>query len=376
MANKFVNINCESCGAELAISVDEGSKKCGFCGTLNKPSFDESDSKPASKSRNLMLNAVESDNWEEVSKYSTTILEEDPSDYEAWFYKGAAAGWVSRHIDDPSKEMSNCFRNAFANSDDSALEDVIDLLGSKGADLLLGLARGSRKFAQDHGYLSVGDITMDSWQEDTMNGHISKIFGFIDVAYLLTEINRNDRVNKLNPGIDAIFLKLFAFLHTEVGFEGKMSKKNPFNITDMTFTFVYDPSSELGFKWEPRVDEIVDAFKNKAYLEEDLDKYELSDQSFANPREGDKQESDAAGGGFCFVATAVYGGENHFNLIVLRSFRDNFLNEYLLGRNFINFYYKHGPKLAKRISNYSWLKSLFKPIVDLGVYTVKLFRLG
>lgn len=375
MASKFINVNCESCGAEIAISVDEGSKKCGFCGTLNKPSLDESASKPGSKSRNLMLNAVNSDNWEEVSKYSTTILEEDPSDFEAWFYKGAAAGWVSRHIDDPSKEMSNCFRNAFANSDDSVLEDVLDLLATKGTDLLLALARGSRSFAQEHGYLSVGDITIDSWQEDIMNGHISKIFGFIDVADLFSEINRNDRVNKLNPALDVVFLKLYAFLYTEVGFEGKMSKKNPFNMSDMTFQFVYDENSEQGAKWESRVDEILDAFKNNAYSQEDLDKYELSDQNFSNPREGDKQESEAAGGG-CFVATAVYGGENHFNLIVLRSFRDNFLKEFLLGRNFINFYYKYGPKLAKKISKYSLLRNLFKPIVELGVYIVKLFKLG
>ena len=84
MASKFINVNCESCGADLAIPQGEASMKCGFCGTLNKPTFDDSGS-AANPSRNLMLNAVESENWEEVSKYSTTILEEDPSDFEAWF---------------------------------------------------------------------------------------------------------------------------------------------------------------------------------------------------------------------------------------------------------------------------------------------------
>ena len=375
MSDKFINISCESCGADLAIPKEEASMKCGFCGTLNKPSLDDSSGKPSSKSRNLMLNAVESENWEEVTKYSTTILEEDPSDFEAWFYKGAAAGWVSRHIDDPSKEMSNCFRNAFANSDDSALEEVLDLLATKGSDLLLALARGSRGFAQEHGYLSVGDITMDSWQEDVMNGHINKIFGFIDVAHLLTEINRNDRVEKLNPAIDYIFLKLYAFLYTSVGFEGKMGKKNPFNISDMTFSFEYGPLSEKGFVWEPRVDEILLAYKNNAYSEDDITKYNLSEESFSSPREGDAQESESAGGG-CFVATAVYGGEDHFNLIVLRSFRDNFLKKYSFGRGFIGVYYKYGPKIAKKVVESKLLKSMFTPLVDLGVSIVKLFKLG
>ena len=374
--SEFINTNCESCGADLAIPKGEASMKCGFCGTLNKPSLDDSSGKPSSKSRNLMLNAVESENWEEVSKYSTTILEEDPSDYEAWFFKGAAAGWVSRHIDDPSKEMANCFRNAFANSEDSALGEVMNLFATKGSDLLLALSRGSRNFAQEHGYLSVGDITMDSWQDEVMNGHIAKIFGFIDVAHLLTEINRNDRVEKLNPGIDSSFLKLYAFLYTEVGFEGKMGKKNPFSISDMTFQFQYDPNSELGSKWVARVEEVLSAKQNNAYSQDDMDKYGLSDSNFSDPREGDAQESQASGGGGCFVATAVYGGEDHFNLIVLRSFRDNFLKEYLMGRKFIQFYYEYGPKLAKSVSKYNLLKTLFKPLVNLGVYTVKLFKLG
>ena len=168
---------CVSCGADLVIKSGEASVKCGFCSTLNKPS--EQNQSPVNKQKTLMLNAVESENWEEVAKYATIILEEDPSNYEAWFYKGAAAGWTSRHIDDPSKEISNCFRNAFANSDEGSLDGVLDMLSSEGVDLLLALARGSRNFAQQHGYLNVGSLILNSWQGETMNGHVSKIFGFI-----------------------------------------------------------------------------------------------------------------------------------------------------------------------------------------------------
>ena len=210
-----------------------------------------------------------------------------------------------------------------------------------------------------------------------MNGHVSKIIGYIDVAYMLTEINRNDRVEKLNPSIDALFLKLFAYLHTAVRFEGVFTKKNPFNITDATFQFVYDPTSEMGMRWEPRVDEIIETYKNGGYDSDSLDVNELSEASFNNPRAGDTsddQVSAAAGG--CFIATAVYGGEDHFNLIVLRSFRDNFLKNYYLGRSFIGFYYKYGPKLAKKVVDSKLLKSLFTPLVELGVFVVKLFRLG
>jgi LSD1 subclass zinc finger protein len=375
MAENHINLNCESCGADLSIKKGEASVTCGFCSTLNKPTAENQS--PTNKQKTMLFNAAESDNWEEVSKYATSILEEDPSDYEAWFYKGAAAGWTSRHIDDPSKEISNCFRNAFANSDDESLDAVLEMLGTKGVELLLALARGSRNFAQQHGYLNVGDMLHNSWRGDTMNGHISKVFGFIDSAFLLTQINRNERVAKLNPALDAVFLKLFAFLHTEVSFEGVMTKKNPFNLIASTFTFVFDPDSDLGAKWTPRVDEILTAFKNSAYSDEDLGVYDLSEQDFSDPRHGDQQEAAAAGGGGgCFIATAVYEDDNHFNLIVLRSFRDNTLRRFYIGRKFIRLYYAHGPSLANGVKKSKTLKAFFTPLVELGVIIVKVFKIG
>ena len=321
-----------------------------------------------------MFNAVESDNWEEVAKYATQLLEEDPSDYESWFYKGASAGWVSRHIDDPSKEMMNCFRNAFANSSKEDTQEVIELFATKGVELLDALARGSRGFAQEHGYLNVGDMLMNGWQADTMNGHISKIFGFLKCAHLLTEINRKDKVDKLNPAIDAYFLKLSSYLYTKIPFEGTITKKNPFNLMDTTFQFVYDPNSEIGLEIEPRIDEIIDTYKNGGYEQDLLDNYGLTESNFESPRTG--TEDPEAGGGGCFVATAVYGTEDHFDLIVLRSFRDNFLSNYYLGKKFIASYYKYGPNFARKVSKSSFLKGVFSPLVNLGVIIVRYFKIG
>ncbi len=372
MSDKFTNINCESCGADLALPKGEASIKCGFCNTLNKPS--EDDLKPKNKSRILLLNAVESENWDEVAKYTTTILEEDPSDYEAWFYKGAAAGWSSTHAEDPSKEITNCYKNAFANATDDSLEDAIELIATKGTKLIDALAMGSRGFAIEHGYLNVGDMTMNGWQKDVMARHVNKTYGFITAAYTLTEINRNDRVQKLNPHIDAFFLYMVAILYTSHGFEGVLTKKNPFDIMDATFQNHYSPQSELGSQWEPRVDEILEIYKSGGYEADLIEKYELTEESFSSPRSGN---SEVAGeGGFCFIATAVYGTESHFNLIVLRSFRDNFLQDYLLGRKFINFYYKNGPLVAAKIKDSSILRNIFKPLVNLGVQIVKIFKLG
>ncbi len=56
----------------------------------------------------------------------------------------------------------------------------------------------------------------------------------------------------------------------------------------------------------------------------------------------------------CFVATAAYGQVDHPTVVLLREFRDRFLQKCYLGRCFIDAYYKVGPSLADVIRNRPW----------------------
>ena len=60
----------------------------------------------------------------------------------------------------------------------------------------------------------------------------------------------------------------------------------------------------------------------------------------------------------CFVATATYGSPLHPKIKHLRSFRDNFLNKFSLGKLFVNTYYKYSPRYARIIGNNSFYKFL------------------
>lgn len=121
-------------------------------------------------------------------------------------------------------------------------------------------------------------------------------------------------------------------------------------------------------------------FYHEVYEQEtlagEIDEIKVSEKDRMKQLEEATKSSSAAEGGGCFVATAVYGNETHFNLIVLRSFRDNFLQNYRLGRKFIKFYYAHGPKLADRVSVSRILKSLISPFVEIGVLIIRFFKLG
>ena len=69
------------------------------------------------------------------------------------------------------------------------------------------------------------------------------------------------------------------------------------------------------------------------------------------------------GGGWCFIATAAYGTPMAEEIQVLREFRDGYLLTSLLGRAFVDFYYRVSPPIAGFITEHPALK----PVVRAGL---------
>jgi hypothetical protein len=72
----------------------------------------------------------------------------------------------------------------------------------------------------------------------------------------------------------------------------------------------------------------------------------------------------SSAGPACFVATAVYGDPQHEDVVYLRSFRDNILNRYLLGRWFIKLYWYVGPVLAKYVVTSSLARASVRRLIE------------
>jgi len=86
--------------------------------------------------------------------------------------------------------------------------------------------------------------------------------------------------------------------------------------------------------------------------------------------EGKSISGNAAGGGGCFVATAVYGSYEHPSVLVLRRFRDTKLATNAAGRLFITAYYRHGPMLARVIAPHALMKRCIKALLERFVQIV------
>lgn len=65
---------------------------------------------------------------------------------------------------------------------------------------------------------------------------------------------------------------------------------------------------------------------------------------------------ESKSGATCFVATATYQDPNHPDVMSLRHFRDTTLVNYALGRRFIAWYWRVGPRLSRVIERHTFLR--------------------
>jgi hypothetical protein len=98
----------------------------------------------------------------------------------------------------------------------------------------------------------------------------------------------------------------------------------------------------------------LEEFKDKDKIDETIREYEYAWDKF---RSGNVK-------GRCFIATATFESPDSFEVILLRKFRDETLNNYLLGRFFINVYYFLSPPIASLIYSSTFLKKISKSILS------------
>jgi LmbE family N-acetylglucosaminyl deacetylase len=70
--------------------------------------------------------------------------------------------------------------------------------------------------------------------------------------------------------------------------------------------------------------------------------------------------ADSGGGGGCFIATAAYGSLVEPHVKILGDFRDRFLMTNILGKSFVNFYYKYSPPAADFIVRHHSLRAVVR----------------
>jgi hypothetical protein len=72
--------------------------------------------------------------------------------------------------------------------------------------------------------------------------------------------------------------------------------------------------------------------------------------------------------GGCYIATMVYGDYDHPQVMVLRDFRDSYLDKREWGKRFIKFYYKHSPNWVEHLKSHHKINRMIQACLDSFIF--------
>lgn len=318
---------CPICSGDLRVPENKKTVICMYCGKqiLVVEAIDKASGPKISNYLEIANHAKQAGNYKEAYDYFTKVLELSPTNYEAWLGKGESAGWLSTLADFRIPEMVTGIRNAVKFCPEEKSKEI----KAKGADMLNNIAVAFWKLTSENVY-KFGSLA-DS--QSKFYERCVAIIGALELAY------------DFNPS-NQILDNLIFILQAQI--EGVYYKDFDPDVGDVTKVLRVTP------KYEATLRQVRDKY---------VDERKSREPTYQPPEIKKKSR--------CFIVTATMGDTNHPNVILLRTFRDQWLSNRVVGKLFINEYYKYSPRIAQLIRNKSQLKRmsyaiLVKPSVILA----------
>jgi len=319
----FKEARCPNCGGELQLPQDKATVKCMYCGgdIIVQDAIHRAAESNAPNWLLLAKTAIDGRNYQEAFNYYTKVLEVDPQNYEAWFGKGEAAGWLSTLADVRLSEMLTDIENAIKNAPEEIKENLIN----RSADCINSITIAYYQLMREHLLKFVA--LEKTWEKYVDQCKI--ILHFLEYAHILSPKDRRIMENIILICVDLIKgVKYDDPYHSDVW-------GNP-----------HCPARAfISERFEENLKLTINQFVNKI---------QEIDSSYQQPKIT-KAWEDKKG---CFIATATMGSFNHPVVVLMREFRDKWLLQRYMGRIFVRYYYIFGPYLANFIKRSNLLKRL------------------
>jgi tetratricopeptide (TPR) repeat protein len=318
MANmNFVAAKCPQCAGSLQVPDDREIVKCMYCGVdVVVRQAIQLVSGNAKNFLQLAKNASAAGNYSEAHGYYTKVLEVEPQNAEAWFGKGTSAGWQSNLKGFRFREMLIAYDNAI----NCSQANSVGKMRLACARLLNEVANACCSMSQKHAaeFITVPNV----WGE-----HMHRSLEIISVYEAAHRYAPHERAIMKN--IIAVCVDLIQGVKYEELVPGTSYKGSKV--------------VHLSDEYEQTMRGTITAYARKI---QELD---------PNYVEPNPQRPTA---GWCFVVTATLGSDHHPQVLFLRSFRDEVLLRSACGAAFVAWYYKNGPRAARRIENSKFARAL------------------
>lgn len=269
-------------------------------------------SEDTSRLLKIAWNAYEGGNTTEAYDYANRALEIDSNNGQAWFLKGASAGWRANlsSLGPKLREMLQCF-NAGASA----------LPWEQAAPYRNGSGQAARAVVEHHYQISLQHMRNNKLDQRGWEEHVNRSRALMDAAEASFELDNNPRSLQLAIWIASGNLAGEVLWQEGVG----RVAQNVFHEYRVHLTNRINHWANIVRHFEPGFEAPI-------------------------PK--------PAKTGACFVVTATFGREDAPPVVLLREFRDEVLLRTSVGQRAINWYYKHGPGAAEHISRSRILRAL------------------
>lgn len=317
----LINVQCTNCGGQIQLDNEKSEGFCLYCGTkvILKDvitNINISNMPNVANYIKIAYNAYVDRNYAESERYYNKVLEVDAENWKAIFYKGMSIGWQSTLANVRLRDAISGALRAVIIAAQKEKKTVVDEFRLECAREIQNLATVFGNNADDH--YNKYEKTKDSTNEYWSNLDVS--MEALDVALRFTSELDDASVREAKKAILENIIELIKFKSVPrqifVGRNNDLSKR---------------------YNWIGINDEA------RAVLLKNLDDYSQKLQNLDPDFKKPEIPQKAPG---CYIATAVYGSYDAYEVVVLRRFRDEFLMQSLLGRFFIKAYYKYGPIFA------------------------------
>jgi hypothetical protein len=198
-----------------------------------------------------------------------------------------------------------------------------------------------------------------------------------DSPEMIDILNAKDLVTSCKPKLDNIktFLGKYDDLYIKLS-SAVVAKAQGMIVTvvnKMQKNSIVMPYETLNIIEEAlKVINLLDAFDMNISLRSNYNSNKSSLQSMYNQINNlIKNMNRSRNSDGCYIATVAYGSYEHPQVMVLRQFRDNILDKYILGKWFIKIYYRYSPELAKKLKDKKAANNIIRRILNVFIKIIK-----